>query len=64
MMWDIEAWLREGQHTRKLVVATALEVHPFPRAQEMYQVLTTLAEATPQVTARCQTLITKSERRR
>jgi len=58
MMREVEAWLREGQDTRKLIVAMALEVYPFPDAQEMYQVLTTLAEATPEVAARCQTLIT------
>lgn len=66
MTREVEAWLREGQDTRKLVVAMALEVYPFPDAQEMYQVLTMLAEATPEVAEKCQTLITlrKSERTR
>ncbi|WP_455924480.1 hypothetical protein [Pseudomonas putida] len=57
MMREVEAWLREGQDIRKLTVAMALEVYPFPDAQEMYQVMTTLAQAAPEVAARCQTLI-------
>lgn len=57
MTREVEAWLREGQDTRKITIALGLEVYPFPDAQEMYQVLSTLAAANPEVAARCQTLI-------
>ncbi|MDG9761035.1 hypothetical protein N7365_23415 [Pseudomonas sediminis] len=58
MMREIETWLRDGQDIRKLTIAMSLDAYPFPDAQEMYQVLSTLAAATPEVAARCQTLIT------
>lgn len=35
----------------------SLNVYPFPDAQEMYQVLSTLAAATPEVAAMCQMLM-------
>ncbi len=57
MTREVEAWLREGLDTRKLTIAMGLQVYPFPDAQEMYQVLTTLAEVVPEVAARCQGLI-------
>ncbi len=57
MMREIEHWLREGQDTRKLVIAMGLQVLPFPDAHEMYHVLSTLALTTPQVAQRCQELI-------
>ncbi|WP_422775926.1 hypothetical protein ACOXXE_16430 [Pseudomonas mediterranea] len=58
MTREVETWLREGQDTRKITIALGLEVYPFPDAQEMYQVLSTLAATNPEVAARCQTLIT------
>ncbi|HCE7942323.1 hypothetical protein [Pseudomonas aeruginosa] len=58
MAREVETWLREGQDVRKLTIAMGLDVYPFPDAQEMYQVLSTLASSTPEVAARCQILIT------
>lgn len=57
MTREVENWLREGQDTRKLVIALGLQVYPFPDAQEMYHVLSRLAVTIPEVAARCQQLI-------
>lgn len=57
MTREVEAWLREGQDIRKLTIAMGLQVYPFIDAQEMYQVLATLAANVPQVADRCQALI-------
>lgn len=57
MTREVETWLREQHDPRKLRIAMSLEVYPFVDAQEMHQVLTTLAVAVPEVAAICQTLM-------
>lgn len=58
MTREVETWLREQHDLRKLRIAMSLDVYPFPDAQEMYQVLSTLAAAIPEVAAMCQRLMT------
>ena len=53
----IEAWLRDGQDNRKLLIALNLEVFPFIDGEEMYRVLSHLAETNFRVSARCKELI-------
>ncbi|MCO5412142.1 hypothetical protein [Ralstonia mojiangensis] len=53
----IEAWLREGQDNRKLLIALHLEVFPFIDDEEMYRVLSHLGETNSRVSARCKELI-------
>jgi len=53
----IEAWLREGQDNRKMLIALHLEVFPFIDDAEMYRVLSHLAETNVRVSARCKALI-------
>lgn len=53
----IEAWLREGEDNRKLLIALHLDVYPFIDGDEMEQVLAHLAETNSRVSARCQELI-------
>jgi hypothetical protein len=55
---EVETWLREGQDARKITIALSLDVYPFPDAHQMYQVLSKIAAAIPELAERCQALIT------
>ena len=53
----IEAWLRDGRDNRPLLIALNLEGFPFIDGEEMYRVLSHLAETNFRVSARCKELI-------
>ncbi|OLU28200.1 hypothetical protein BVH03_12915 [Pseudomonas sp. PA15(2017)] len=58
MTREVETWLREGQDARKITIALSLDVYPFIDAHEMYQVVSKIAAANPEIAERCQALIT------
>jgi hypothetical protein len=63
MTRTIERWLAEGTDLRKIQIALNLDVYPFLDKREMYQVLSRVAEAHPQVADKCQQLISSRKNR-
>ncbi|RON43512.1 hypothetical protein BK666_20790 [Pseudomonas frederiksbergensis] len=59
----IERWLVEGTNLRKVQIALNLDVYPFSDEREMYRVLSRVAEAYPQVSEKCQQLISSRQNR-
>ena len=52
-----EQWLTEGTNLRNIQIALGLESYPFEALSQMTKVLTKVAEAHPEVAARCFQLI-------
>ncbi|MBD9609537.1 hypothetical protein [Pseudomonas sp. PDM08] len=63
MTRTIERWLAEGTNLRKVRIALNLDVYPFPDEREMYRVLSLVVEAHPQLTDKCQQLISSRQNR-